>query len=125
MLLTSHAKKSIKTLVRTGKIDYSNEILSGDYNSNEYMGFAKHVLYDKKTNIIVAYDDIVLIYDRENNGKKEVRFCTIDGKKHVSRVDEWTLMEFLKRRSGILLGDTRQNMAIYNMKVKEFKARIK
>ncbi len=123
---TSPAKKSVKTLTRTGKIQYANEIISGDYNSNDKMGFSQHLLYDKKTKIVVAYDDIVWVYkharDRYNT---EILFCTIDGKKHRSKVDDLTLTEFLKRRSGILVGFTPQNRVAYNAKVREFKKQMK
>ena len=123
---TSRTKKAIRTLVRTNKLDYANEIISENYNSNGKIGFSQHMLYDKKTNIIVAYDDIVWVYkhakDRYNT---EILFCTIDGKKHSSKIDDLTLTEFLKRRSGILVGFTPQNRAAYDMKVKAFKAQIK
>ena len=114
-------KKSIKTLERTKKLNYVNEIISGDYNSNDKVGFSKHLLYDKKTRMVVAYDDIVWVYKHSKDRYNiEVLFCTIDGKKHSSSIDDHTLVEFLKRRSGILIGFSAQNKEIYKNKVNEF-----
>lgn len=117
-------KKSVKTLDRTNKLDFSNEIVIGDYNTDGKMGFSKHLLYDRKTNAIVAYDDIIWIYKKaKNRYTTETLFCTIDGKKHSSIIDDPTLNEFLKRRSGIMVGYTPQNKTIYKMKVNEFKSK--
>lgn len=119
---TSSTKKAVKTLVCTGKLDYVNEVLTGDYNSNSRVGFSRHLLYDKRTRIVVAYDDIVWIHSNsKTNNKVNFWFCTVDGKKHGSSIDNRTLTEFLKRRNGIVLGDTPQNRAVYEMKVREFK----
>ena len=119
--ITSPVKKSLKTLVRTGKIDYIDEIISRDYNSNGVVCFSKHFLYDIKTHAIVAYDDIVWIYEYQTNASSSVfLICTIDGKKHKSKIDKQTLSEFLKRRRGILLGNTPQNKTLYKQKVNEF-----
>lgn len=122
----SSVKKSVKTLAATGKLDFANEIISGDYNTDGKMGFSKHLLYDKKTKILVAYDDILWIYKKARDRyTTEVLFCTVDGRKHRSRIEDITLNEFLRRRSGILLGFTPQNDTVYNMKVKEFKEKNK
>lgn len=122
----SPVKKSVKTLVATGKIEFSNEIISGDYNTDGKMGFSKHLLYDKKTKIVVAYDDILWIYKKPRDRyTTEVLFCTVDGRKHRSRIEDITLNEFLRRRNGMLLGFTPQNNTIYKMKVKEFKEKNK
>lgn len=122
----SPIKKSVKTLIATNKLEYANEIISGDYNSDGKMGFSKHLLYDKKTNIIVSYDDICWIYKKDRDRyTTEILFCTIDGRKHRSRIDDLTLTEFLKRRNGIILGFTPQNKVVYDVKVKEFKNMIR
>ncbi len=122
----SPVKKSVKTLVATGKIEFSNEIISGDYNTDGKMGFSKHLLYDKKTKIVVAYDDILWVYKKARDRyTTDVLFCTVDGRKHRSRIEDITLNEFLRRRNSMLLGFTPQNNAIYNMKVKEFKEKNK
>ena len=123
---TYPTKRAIKTLARTNKINYVDEIISGNYNSNDKMGFSQHLLYDKKTKIIVAYDDIVWVYKRvKDRYNTEVLFCTIDGKKHRSKVDDLTLTEFLKRRGGILVGFTPENRIAYDMKTREFKNQMK
>lgn len=120
-LCTSQARKSVKTLARTNKLDYAKEIISKDYNSNGRIGFSEHLLYDKQTKAVVAYDDIVWVYKHvAGRYNVEILFCTVDGRKHKSKIDDLTLKEFLKRRSGILVGYTPQNRAAYEMKVKAF-----
>ncbi len=114
--------KSVKTLSTTGKLDFADEIISGDYNSDGKIGFSKHLLYDKKTHVMVAYDDILWIYKKARDWyTMEVLFCTVDGRKHRSKIEDLTLNEFLKRRNGILIGFTSKNKTIYDIKVKEFK----
>lgn len=120
----SSLRKSVKTLSRTNKLVYADEIISGDYNTDGKMCFSKHLLYDRKRNIVVAYDDIVWIYKGYRDAyTEEVMFCTIDGKKHGSAIDDFTLKEFLKRRDGYLLGLTQQNKIAYKNIVNNFKLR--
>lgn len=120
---TAPVKKAVKTLVSTNKLEYAEEIISGDYNSNDRVGFSQHLLYDKKTRVMVAYDDIVMVYRYLADGANfQYMFCTIDGRRHISKIDELTLAEFLKRRSGILVGDSLQNKAAYKQAVKNFKS---
>lgn len=115
------AKKSVRTLIDTNKLDYADEILSGNYNSNGTVGFSRHLLYDERNNILVAYDDIVWVYETEKRKRSAIVFCTIDGRNHKSIIDHLTLNEFLKRRSGILKGFNLQNKMAYENKVKEYK----
>lgn len=56
--------KSAKTLNNTGKITYLDEIVNKNYNTDGKICISEHLLYDKKTNIIVAFDDIVWIYKK-------------------------------------------------------------
>ena len=114
-------KKSVKTLADTNKLGFANEILSGDYNSNDTVGFSKHLLFDKKFNILVAYDDIVWVYKiKKRFNLTTVLFCTVDGEKHESAIDDLTLERFLKRLNNVLVGYTPQNKLAYETKVKEF-----
>lgn len=115
-------KTSLKTLKRTGKLGFIDEIISGDYNTNGKICFSKHLLYDKKAHIIVAYDDIVWVFKRKVNlVVMDVIFRTIDGKEFRSKIDDETLLGFLDRRSGILVGYRSENEKEYRRRVKEFK----
>lgn len=117
--------KSAKTLNNTGKITYLDEIVNKNYNTDGKICISEHLLYDKKTNIIVAFDDIVWIYKKKDRATTEIIFCTVDGKKHKSQINDATLNGFLNRRSGILLGYTPQNKILYEGKVAEFQTKMK
>lgn len=118
-------KKCLKTLATTGNLKYIAEIIQGEYNSNGKQGFSAHLMYDKKTDVIVAYDDMVWIYKKIKDGKPYFMFCTPDGKKYLSLIDELSLAEFLKRLNReILLGFTPENKAMYAAITSSFKNKI-
>ena len=115
-------KMSVSTLVRTNKLDLTNEIINGDYNTDGKMCFSKHLMYDKKTHVIIAYDDILWVYKRSiYYFIEDTMFCTVDGRAFRSKIDNKTLTEFLDRRGDILVGFSNENQRVYRKMVKEFK----
>ncbi len=123
--LMSTVKKSLRTLVKTNRIYYINEITSGNYNSNGTVYFSSNLMYHRKCHVVLAYDDIMWVYLNYENGRKNTIFNTVDGKSYIFNLDEPTIKELITRKPHILVGYTNENRIIYNDRVKQFKASLK
>jgi len=105
-------KKSLRTLEATCALQYIDEIIQKEYNSDGKICFSKHYMYVIGKGIF-AYEDMLNVDRPKPNN--EFYIDTVDGKRHRVIMKVAVMKEFLER----------QNKITYNGDYNEIKEKVR
>ena len=115
----SQLKKSIRLVMQDGKLDYINEIVNKDYDTNGRIAFSDHFFYDIKAGFFIAYTSIAWMYFKKGN----TVLAAINGKKFNTFIDRANLDALKKSNPNILMGYNTNNYKHYVYIVRGFRNR--
>ncbi|MBE6681647.1 MAG: hypothetical protein E7600_05140 [Ruminococcaceae bacterium] len=123
--------ESLYTLERTGNIQYLGEVIPAYCNSEKKFVFSDRLFYDRASRIVTAYDDIRLVYPKNNprmenaensnnNDINVIYLSTVDGSEHPSEINIYTFLEATKDKQNYLVGYSVENQHQYQSDVFDF-----